>query len=205
MHRHRIVGAAAALALLPLPLVAGAAPAAAELPTRAVVKDFRGDSDSRRFDVYWVRGAKSGKNLVVTMKVRNLTRKNTRTVEESPGVFTQYAIFGFYLRVNGQKTYAYTLTNGMHGQARLANERTGDPSLDCTPADGYVDNGTRTRFNYDRNTVRLTVPISCLPRVRRVAVSGYAADWWGGLDKEPDAVNKRGTRQLRYTSWFKIR
>jgi hypothetical protein len=179
------------------------------LPTAASLTDPKHDGMSRRFDIFWIRGAKVGKNLALTMRVRNLTPANTRVVQTPDLWWHQYAGFSFRVRINGQKAQAYTFANDEHrGQVGLRNERSSQ-QMTCAP-DGSegLGNGTRRVLHFKTDTVRLIVPLSCLPHVRKVSVSGYSSDGWSGdvLGGKMDFVNRRGTRHLpRYTPWFKVR
>jgi hypothetical protein len=204
----RLIGLVTILASLPVLTVVGTSPAAAGLSTSASTTDPKNDGESRRFDIFSIRGAKVGENLVLTMKVRDLTKANTRVVQTADGWWHQKAIFGFYIRINGQKNYAYTLTTGFDGQSRLTEENSEAMTVDCLPTDNGVDNGTYTTYNYVQNKVQLTVPLACIPQVNTIAISAYSNDAWGkkfGGQIDMVTVQRRDSRALRYTSWFSVR
>jgi hypothetical protein len=215
-----VVTLAAAALTLPAP-GAVAAPAftaqraaAGALPKAAIVKDYRGDGESRRFDIFWVRGATVGENLVFTMKVRNITPANVRWVKDEDGFHWKKAFFTVYLRVNGKRQTAYTVGNDFRGLARLIAWKNNEPAvggdMDCNPDPAASDNGTTTRYNFKRNIIRLAVPRTCLPEVRRIAVSGISLDDWGhSFGGKSDYVNNKPggfhEKDTRHSDWFAAR
>lgn len=186
----RLYVAAGALALAPVLLLGPASLAATEdLPSSAVVKDPHKDGESRPLDVHRIKGAKVGDALVLTMTVNNLTRKNTK-IEYYDGWYHIKTFFGVYLRVNGAKKIAFNVRNSFNGESSLAKGATGE-RIDCAPGDND-SYGTTLSMDFTKDLVRMSVPLSCLPDVKTVRVSGYTNDMRSGWKSDQVSAEPGG-------------
>lgn len=170
----------AALAAV-LPLTAGAAPASAtDLPTVVTVEDPHGDMKtnwsprqaSRPLDIYWVRGARVGTNLVLTIKVKDLTETNTRQIEDGAWRWMASGL-SVAFRADGRD---YTTFYSVFGTASVDGPD-GSICEDSNPFDSIVE-GAQSRPNLDTERMRLIIPLDCLgnPKVARIMVARTQAE-----------------------------
>lgn len=167
-----------ALAATTALLSVAAGPARATLPDAATLKDVHDDVDkfkstmgvaviSHPYDVYKIRGATDDGNLVLTIKLDDLTSKNTAVYQRPDGWWTYRGNFQAQLFVNGKWRWSVNrdFEPGAAILQRMVKGKYGiehGPEVDCDPEAEASPLDASMVIDTVKDKVVYTVPLDCI-------------------------------------------
>lgn len=177
----------ATLTAVPVALGASTAVAAQRVPATVSVTDARDDvtvtrptrraptqqfNQSHPLDIYDLHGTRDRGNLVFTVVLDDLTRRNTQISESATGFKQHHSLFTVSLYQRGE--HLYDVTRGYNGDAEVTPSGSLQ-SIDCSPEDD-ASLGTISRINLKTDTVTYLVPRACLPPLGKIQISATVSN-----------------------------